>query len=555
MKLKLFLYKFCKLILLVFIFSSPFIFSQKIFAEEISVNFDTHVLIKDNGSLYFEDDIVYKSKKNEDEVIRSIYKPKNSKIEKLTISIGNEKLTLDTNAKKGYSKSYTLDEEEDRILIKIFNPFKGSLNLKMSYEISNLGKIGSDTGYLSYIFFKNVENKIDFFKGDLLFENGISRETSPFLYSSGKKEIENVKNGLEIKVKDIKKGGYLFLDLGFEEEALPFATQRTDMTLKDLKEIHKNSDRLNFLKGDKNNFSKIISIGGTTFSFLIFIYSIYLFNLRRKTKEEDPNIVSPLEAAYLLKGDGSLPNLILANILNLQRIKALEIKREDYVTKSGKEKINYLFILNSKKISQLQIEEKTFIENFFKDKEVVSTKDIAEKIKAGPEFYLQFNQYSKSLKYKLENLNLLYKIDSHKKKVIKIFLFAIIVYSLSVLNFKPINIIPSTIFTVFSISLMFLSMLYKTPKGNYLVNFYNKKTMEYEKIEDFESFTNEDIIAMISLGINDKKIYEALGKMPLSNFFDRSLLKTFKEDPEKYKVFSENFYNSFLSDRVLKSKK
>ncbi len=555
MKLKLFLYKFCKFVLLFFIFSSLFLFPRKIFAEEISVNFDTHVLIKDNGSLFFEDDIVYKSKKNEDEVIRSIYKPKNSKIEKLTISIGNEKLTLDTNAKKGYSKSYTLDEEEDRILIKIFNPFESTLNLKMSYEISNLGKIGSDTGYFSYTFFKDVENKIDFFKGDLFFENGISKKTSPFLYSSGKKEIKNVKNGLEIKVRDIKKGGYLFLDLGFEEEAIPFSTQRTDMTLKDLKEIHKNSGRLSFLKGDKNKFSYFISTGATIFSFLIFLYAIYLFNLRRKTKEEDPNIVSSLEAAYLLKGDGSLQNLILANILSLQRIKALEIKKEDYVTKSGKKKISYLFILNPKKLSQLQIEEKTFIENFFKDETIISTRDIAEKIKAGPEFYLQFNEYSKSLKYKLENLNLLYKIDTYKKKVIKISLLAIIVYSLSVLNFKPINIISSTIFTIFSISLMFLSMLYKTPKGNYLVNFYNKKTVEYEKNEDFESYTNEDIIAMISLGIDDKKIYEALGKMPLSNFFDRSIFKTFKEDPEKYKIFSENFYNLFLSDIVLKSKK
>ena len=501
-----------KLLFLVFVLVL-FICVNDVYAEDYSINeYTMNVIIKDNGDLFVEEQMVYEFSNEMNGLVREFlynYKYENQKddinptssryqasdIEGLRVYISDTGFTdmkeavLVSNAENGDNGVYTKDsinnKGESKYIIKVYSPIKTKYKyVEYAYNIKNVAVLYNDKAEMYYNFIGgNWTCEIDKFNINIDFENDIDINDVDIYPHTYVKNYEKVNQDylLSYNVYNINPGEAFDARIVFPKEALS-SCEKVYYENYPNDEIQQMEDSMS---RDRDKYFISVNIYYILVITLIIITILFIIISKikaspRKLKEKNidyyrdiPNKLELGEYANIINRNlGYLDNnLIVATILDLVNKKVLNMETQKNDQKKIFNNIEYKYYLSvgekiEDKIKNLNEYEMIIINILFFAKDSKTIKDL-EKIKEKKvELNEAIKKYAKTKKtgfynyrYKKNQEMTKKTYEKMKTNIIKVFItLCIIVFAAILINFifiSPANIdikLPQFILTlIFSI--------------------------------------------------------------------------------------------------------
>lgn len=305
--------------------------------------------LEENGDLRISEDISFEFNEKFNGVYRDIVLDYTSGVSDVKVSMVNDKslsiFEQVAKAKNGEEGVYTIEEKDNKVIIKIFSPSKDELKtFRFSYIVKNVAIKYNDTGELYYKFLGDEnETPIESFIVNIHFRQ-MDKDNKIRVYAHGplSGRIDKLNNQLyRLSVDNVASKTFIEGRLLFPREFIAKSNniQNIDRYWDSIDEEAAFQTRLEQDR-QKREHRKII-LQNTTIaisSVSIFAFAIVLYQCRRNINKETLNMdykdipkdISPAVAAYIT-GMFAQSNIIFATILDLFRKGYLRIscERED----------------------------------------------------------------------------------------------------------------------------------------------------------------------------------------------------------------------------------
>ncbi|WP_010242674.1 DUF2207 family protein [Peptoniphilus rhinitidis] len=280
----------------------------------------------------------------------------------------------------------------------------------------------------------------------------------------------------------------------------------------------------------KMNFSSTYFLFVNIILIILSIIMITILKNKKVKNIKDNSInLKYYEKGYLYKGANFIYNTIIAMILKIYGEGNLEIEKNNYVTKSGENKKEYI-LKNVKKPNLCDAEKKIMGILFSFGNGEISTRTLDKIRRTEPDSYnKKFNDFI----YFMENKMVEKKLFSKEKKTFKMFL-AFVIFSLLFFT-GTVTVYNENFWGAISIIFSIICYAFFVTSFSKMTELGNQKFRELEKIEkdllNYKVNVEDATILAISFGLtteNIKKIYENSKESGYEIFFEDDFYKTFK---------------------------
>lgn len=530
--------KYLRLVLILLAVAVPIIYPTKTAsAEDISIpTWKIEADLQDNGDLKIIEDITFDFNEKFNGVFRDIMLKGTSgvseiKVQELKESTIEENVLIDyklaPDADNGQEGVYTLKEDKNKMLIKIYAPSKNQVRtFRLSYTVKNVAVRYNDTGELYYKF---VGDENDTPIGRLVILINLPKgmddsRIKVFAHGPLNGTIEKVSStSYRLMVAHVPSETFVEGRVLFPKELIPLSEriENIDNYSDILQEEEAYLTKLEQKQARKKvlgEFFEQASIYASGFGLLVFILCLFLF--RRKDIPTDyqeyhtgiPEDCTPAVAA-LITGTFAGTNTIFATILDLMRKGYFEItgEKDPYYGEASKD----IFIITLvKPIDNSLLQHEAFFIRWLIHElgngKSVSSKDIEYYGKQNnSKFYIALTKWKKKVKSDATNKGY---YDKGKGKisgfiiVLSILLFIIgIATAIFGSLYSLINFIAAGILLIYGIALAVRLSDYGYGQYRKWINF--KKAIKKFKPD----FTRKDIIDTLdtsliyALGMNTVK--------------------------------------------------
>ncbi|TAH64227.1 MAG: DUF2207 domain-containing protein [Anaerolineaceae bacterium] len=551
------------MILLIAVFSL-LSFPNYALAEEdlLITNWTVDAYLQENGDLWIAEDITFEFKDKFNGVYRDIVLEKTSGVSDILVAIVNGGSISDysqvTKAKNGDQDVFTLEEKNNKLIIKIFSPSKDEIKtFRISYLVKDVAIKYKDTGELYYKFLgnENVTSIESFIVNINLPSEDNSNKVKVFAHGPLNGRIDKINNKLyRFKVEKVPSKTFIEGRLLFPTEYI--AESKNIHNIDKYQDIIDEEaalqtkieqDRLKREASRKLLNNITLAVSGIS----ILAFAIALYQSKRNINKEILNIefrdipedCTPAVASYIT-GMFVGSNIIFATILDLFRKGYLRIRGEDEAF-DVLDNDNFV-IHKTKNIDMSLIDHERYFMNWLFDDmgngEEVSTNDIK---------YYNKHSVSKSLerqstwkkKVKAEADKLGYYDHSKSKQGTILIILSLVSIILGIVTavfgsmFALLNFALGTILLIYGISLF-----YRLSDKGYI---QYKKWMSFKKymmkhkpdLSKEEALDSLDPTLIYALSLN------VINKQRLSHYYDEAY--TMNSWVFWYIIFASGDNNSF----------
>lgn len=526
--------------ILMFLMTAAFFlscFSENAFAEEdlYVSDWTVNATLKENGDLEISEDITYKFNDKYNGIYRDIalgdyYSVADISVEeKADSNLINYELA--DKAKNGDKNVFTVKEEKNKVLIKVYSPSKDEeKTFRFSYVVKNIAVKYKDTGELYYKFLnEGNETPIRKFTVNikLPYEDKDDR-VKVFAHGPLNGVINKINNiKYQLKVNNVPAKTFIEGRLLFPTDFIGKSSNYRDINryqdvINEENALQQKKEK-DIIRNEKiKKLLNITTLCVSSLSIVVFIAVLYL--CRRKVNPDMlsvkykniPEDCTPAVAARLI-GAASESNIFFATILDLFRKGLLTIKGKDKNVDISKNK-DFVIYKTGKDDSDLLDHERYFMRWLFDEMgngESVSTDDIKHYSKHNQSgFYRSLKTWKNKIKKEIDIRGYL----DHSKGNLGIILLFISVINL-ILGF--ITIINENLIALLSVTTGFVLLIY----GIYL--FYRLSDKGYIQSKKWKSFMNymknynpdlsgenvlespdESLIYALGLGVIKKELFD-----------------------------------------------
>lgn len=344
--------KYTKAIVILFVsILSIICFPSYASAEEdlLITNWVVDAYLEDNGDLRISENISFEFNDKFNGVYRDILLNKTSGITDVEVAMVDDKslssLEKVAKAKNGDDGVYTLEEKDNKIVIKIFSPSKDELKtFRLSYIVKNVAVKYKDTGELYYKFLGDEnDTPIGSFLVNIHFSQD-NKDNKIRVYAHGplNGRIDKVNSKLyRLMVDNVAPKTFIEGRLLFPLEFISASNNivNIDRYQESIDEEEAYQDKLLQDRQRREDNKRIIEkIGIAVSSISVVAFAIVLYQCKRNINKETfnmdyrysdiPNDISPAVAAYI-SGMFVNSNVIFSTILDLFRRGYIRIRSEN----------------------------------------------------------------------------------------------------------------------------------------------------------------------------------------------------------------------------------
>ena len=404
--------KHIKVLLIIFVAALSVISLSRHASAEEDLNITDWVVdafLMENGDLRISEDITFEFNDEFNGIFRDIVLDKTSGISDITVAMVSDSnipdYSLVTKAKNGDKGVFTLEEKNNKLIIKVYSPSEDERKtFRISYIVNNVAVKYNDTGELYYKFLgKENETPIESFIVNIhLPYKDNTGKVKVYAHGPLNGKIEKIKNDqYQLEVKNVRTKTFIEGRLLFPTE---FITASANIKKLDryqevideenafLTKLEQNRQRK---EATRRLLNKITIVLG---SISVLVFAIVLYQCRRNINREIlnrefrdiPEDCTPAVASYIT-GVFIGSNMIFATILDLFRKGYLRISGEDEAFDALK---NDNYVIHKTRAEDISLvgHERYFMHWLFHEignGEDVSTNDIKYYTKHSSQKYLE----------------------------------------------------------------------------------------------------------------------------------------------------------------------